>query len=122
MCIYKIEKICELRTGETLAKQGLHYLFEILLSCCVAPYELSRNSTPFTGLTVTFSSDLGYSFTMAIFYNLPQFLLRGLFSIFIYSMNIDLLIYLFFILFKRFLSDLLFMSLSIPILLESRNA
>ena len=64
-------------------KQGLHYLFEILLSCCVAPYELSRNSTPFTGLTITYSSDLGYSFTMAIFYNLPQFLLRGLFSIYI---------------------------------------
>ena len=82
MCI-KSRKFASYGLEKPWLKQGLHYLFEILFSCCVAPYELSRNSTPFTGLTVTFSSDLDYSFTMAIFYNLPQFLLRGLFSIFI---------------------------------------
>lgn len=86
MCIYKkSRKFTSYGLEKPWLKQGLHYLFEILLSCCVAPYELSRNSTPFTGLTITYSSDLGYSFTMDIFYNLPQFLLRGLFSIYILS-------------------------------------
>ena len=51
LCPYKSEKICEPRTEETPATvRGLHYHFGFTF-CCVAPYELSRNSTPFTKLS-----------------------------------------------------------------------
>ena len=43
--------------------QGLHYDLVILHFCCVAPYELLRNSTPFSRLAEYFESDYIHSVT-----------------------------------------------------------
>jgi len=50
----------------------LHYLFEVLLFCCVAPYELSRYSTPFTGRGLFLRSNQRNKNKSTFAYYLPQ--------------------------------------------------